>query len=187
MKLLVGLGNPGVKYQLTRHNVGFMILDNFINTVSTQDWEKRFDCFFKKISSNEKNILLLKPLTFMNLSGNAVQKVKSFYNIDRNNVIIIHDDIDLELGRIKLKDGGGDGGHNGLKSIAKMIGSEFIRIRIGVGRPEKIDVSSYVLNNFLENEVSLLKKIILKSCEGIKLLIADKNEQCKKLFSETTL
>ena len=91
------------------------------------------------------------------------------------------------MGRIKLKDGGGDGGHNGLKSIAKMIGSEFIRIRVGVGRPEKIDVSSYVLNNFLENEVSLLKKIILKSCEGIKLLIADENEQCKKLFSETTL
>ena len=106
MKLLVGLGNPGEKYQLTRHNVGFMILDNFINTVSAQDWDKKFDSFFKKISSNEKNILLIKPLTFMNLSGNAVQKVKNFYNIDKNNVIIIHDDIDLELGRIKLKDGG---------------------------------------------------------------------------------
>ena len=97
MKLLVGLGNPGERYQLTRHNVGFMILDNFINTLSAQDWDKKFDSFFKKISTNEKNILLIKPLTFMNLSGNAVQKVKTFYNIDNNNVIIIHDDIDLEL------------------------------------------------------------------------------------------
>ena len=187
MKLLVGLGNPGEKYRFNRHNVGFIILDNFIHTVTVADWDRKFDCFFKKISSNEKNILLIKPLTFMNLSGTAVQKVKNFYNIDKNNVIIIHDDIDLELGRIKLKDGGGDGGHNGLKSIAKMIGNEFLRVRIGVGRPEKIDVSSYVLDNFLEKEVSVLKKIILKSCEGIKLLIADEREQCKKLFSETTL
>ena len=83
MKLLVGLGNPGKKYQLTRHNVGFMILDSFINTESDQDWDKKFDCFFKKITSNEKNILLIKPLTFMNLSGTAVQKVKTFYNIDK--------------------------------------------------------------------------------------------------------
>ena len=187
MKLLVGLGNPGEKYQLTRHNVGFMILDNFINMVAAKDWDKKFDSFFKKISSNEKNILLIKPLTFMNLSGNAVQKVKNYYKITNNNIVIIHDDIDLELGRIKLKEGGGDGGHNGLKSVAKMIGNEFLRVRIGVGRPEKIDVSSYVLDNFLEKEVSVLKKIILKSCEGIKLLIADEREQCKKLFSETTL
>ena len=187
MKLFVGLGNPGERYQLTRHNVGFMILDHFMNPVSDQDWDKKFDCFFKKISENKKNIVLIKPLTFMNLSGNAVQKVKTFYNIDKSNVIIIHDDIDLELGRIKLKYGGGDGGHNGIKSITKMIGNEFIRIRVGVSRPKKIDVSSYVLNNFLEQEVYLLKKIIVKSCEGIKLLIADKNEQCKKLFSETIL
>ena len=185
MKLLVGLGNPGEKYQLTRHNVGFMILDNFINTVSAQDWDKKFDSLFKKISSNKENIVLIKPLTFMNLSGNAVQKVKTFYNIDKNNVIIIHDDIDLELGKIKLKKGGGDGGHNGLKSIIKMIGSEFNRIRIGIGRPEKISVSSYVLNNFREEEVPLLKKIILKSCEGINLLIANEDEECKRLFSKT--
>ena len=160
MKLLVGLGNPGKKYQFTRHNVGFMILDKVINILSVQEWDKKFDCCFKKIMSNEKNILLIKPLTYMNLSGIAVQKVKSFYNIDKKNIIVIHDDIDLELG------------------------NEFIRIRIGVGRPEKIDVSSYVLNNFLSSEVSLLKKIILKSCEGIKLLTEDRNEECKKFFSK---
>ena len=185
MKLFVGLGNPGEKYKLTRHNVGFMVLDKFINQLSVDDWDKKFDSYFKKIIANKYDILLLKPLTFMNISGIAVQKVKIFYHVANNNIIIIHDDIDLELGRIKFKKGGGDGGHNGLKSISKMIGNEFIRIRIGVGRPEKINVSTYVLNNFLEKEVQLLQKIIHKSCEGINFLIDDKNEECKKLFSKT--
>ena len=121
----------------------------------------------------------------MNISGYAVQKVKKFYGIDPNNIVIIHDDIDLELGKIKLKKGGGDGGHNGLKSIIKLIGSEFSRIRIGICRPEKINVSSSVLNDFPEIEVSFLKKIILKSCEGINLLIANEDEECRRLFSKT--
>lgn len=184
MKIFVGLGNPGEKYKSTRHNIGFMVLDKFIDQLSVDNWDKKFDCYFKKIISKKYDILLLKPLIFMNLSGIAVQKVKNFYNVGSNNIIIIHDDIDLELGRIKFKKGGGDGGHNGLKSITKMIGNEFIRIRIGIGRPEKIDVSAYVLNNFLEKEVKLLQKIILQSCEGINLLIDNKIEECKKLFSK---
>ena len=185
MKLIVGLGNPGKKYKLTRHNVGFMVLDKLIQKSTVEGWDKKFDSFFNKIIIDQKSIILLKPLTFMNISGYAVQKVKKFYGIDPNNIIIIHDDIDLELGKIKLKKGGGDGGHNGLKSIIKLIGSEFNRIRIGIGRPEKISVSSYVLNNFREEEVPLLKKIILKSCEGINLLIANEDEECRRLFSKT--
>ena len=161
MKLFVGLGNPGERYKLTRHNVGFMVLDKLIKQSSVEGWDNKFDSFFNKIIIDQKSIILLKPLTFMNISGYAVQKVKKFYDIDPNNIVIIHDDIDLELGKIKLKKGGGDGGHNGLKSIIKLIGSEFNRIRIGIGRPEKINVSSYVLNNFRKEEVSLLKKIIL--------------------------
>ena len=185
MKLIVGLGNPGERYKQTRHNVGFMVLDKLIKQSTVEGWDKKFDSFFTKIIIAQKSMILLKPLTFMNVSGNAVQKVKNFYDIDPNNIVIIHDDIDLELGKIKLKKGGGDGGHNGLKSIIKMIGSEFNRIRIGIGRPEKISVSSYVLNNFREQEVPLLKKIILKSCEGINLLIANKDEECRRLFSKT--
>ena len=185
MKLFVGLGNPGERYKLTRHNVGFMVLDKLIQKSTVEGWDKKFDSFFNKIIIDQKSIILLKPLTFMNVSGHAVQKVKNFYDIDPNNIVIIHDDIDLELGKIKLKKGGGDGGHNGLKSIIKMIGSEFNRIRIGIGRPEKISVSSYVLNNFREQEVPLLKKIILKSCEGINLLIANEDEECRRLFSKT--
>ena len=185
MKLFVGLGNPGERYILTRHNVGFMVLDKLIKQLSIEGWDKKFDSFFNKIIIDQKSIILLKPLTFMNVSGHAVQKVKNFYGIDPNNIVIIHDDIDLELGKIKLKKGGGDGGHNGLKSIIKLIGSEFNRIRIGIGRPEKISVSSYVLNNFREEEVPLLKKIILKSCEGINLLIANEDEECRRLFSKT--
>ena len=185
MKLFVGLGNPGERYKITRHNVGFMVLDNLIKQSSVEGWDNKFDSFFNKIIINQKSLILLKPLTFMNVSGHAVQKVKNFYGIDPNNIVIIHDDIDLELGKIKLKKGGGDGGHNGLKSIIKLIGSEFNRIRIGIGRPEKISVSSYVLNNFREEEVPLLKKIILKSCEGINLLIANEDEECRRLFSKT--
>ncbi len=185
MKLFVGLGNPGERYKLTRHNVGFMVLDKLIKQSTVEGWDKNFDSFFTKIIIAQKSMILLKPLTFMNVSGHAVQKVKNFYGIDPNNIVIIHDDIDLELGKIKLKKGGGDGGHNGLKSVIKLIGSEFNRIRIGIGRPEKISVSSYVLNNFREEEVPLLKKIILKSCEGINLLIANEDEECRRLFSKT--
>ena len=185
MKLFVGLGNPGERYKLTRHNVGFMVLDKLIEQLSVEGWDKKFDSFFNKIIIDQKSIILLKPLTFMNVSGHAVQKVKNFYSIDPNNIFIIHDDIDLELGKIKLKKGGGDGGHNGLKSIIKLIGSEFNRIRIGIGRPEKINVSSYVLNDFREEEVPLLKKIILKSCKGINLLISNQDEECRRLFSKT--
>ena len=185
MKLIVGLGNPGERYKQTRHNVGFMVLDKLIKQSTVEGWDKKFDSFFTKIIIAQKSMILLKPLTFMNVSGHAVQKVKNFYGIDPNNIVIIHDDIDLELGKIKLKKGGGDGGHNGLKSIIKLIGSEFNRIRIGIGRPEKISVSSYVLNNFREEEVPLLKKIILKSCEGINLLIANEDEDCRRLFSKT--
>ena len=185
MKLIVGLGNPDERYKQTRHNVGFMVLDKLIKQSTVEGWDKNFDSFFTKIIIAQKSMILLKPLTFMNVSGHAVQKVKNFYGIDPNNIVIIHDDIDLELGKIKLKKGGGDGGHNGLKSINKMISSEFNRIRIGIGRPEKMNVSSYVLNNFPEKEVSLLKKIILKSCEGINLLIANEDEECRRLFSKT--
>ena len=185
MKLFVGLGNPGERYKLTRHNVGFMVLDKLIQKSTVEGWDKKFDSFFNKIIIDQKSMILLKPLTFMNISGDAVQKVKNFYGIDPNNIVIIHDDIDLELGKIKFKKGGGDGGHNGLKSIIKLIGSEFNRIRIGIGRPEKINLSSYVLNDFPEIEVSFLKKIILKSCEGINLLIAHEDEECRRLFSKT--
>ena len=167
MKLFVGLGNPGERYKLTRHNVGFMVLDKLIKQSTVEGWDKKFDSFFTKIIIAQKSMILLKPLTFMNVSGHAVQKVKNFYGIDPNNIVIIHDDIDLELGKIKL------------------IGSEFSRIRIGIGRPEKINVSSYVLNDFPEIEVSFLKKIILKSCEGINLLIANEDEKCRRLFSKT--
>ena len=122
MKLFVGLGNPGERYKLTRHNVGFMVLDKLLQKSTVEGWDKKFDSFFNKIIIDQKSMILLKPLTFMNISGHAVQKVKNFYGIDPNNIVIIHDDIDLELGKIKLKKGGGDGGHNGLKSIIKLIG-----------------------------------------------------------------
>ena len=184
MKLFVGLGNPGKKYELTRHNLGFMVLDNFINQISTSEWKNNLNSFLIKIKVNQYDVICIKPLTFMNVSGEAVCKVKNFYKLDNKKIFIIHDDIDLELGKIKLKVGGSDGGHNGLKSISKIIGNDFFRIRVGVGRPEKIDVSNYVLSNFLPDEVPRIEKIIIKCCNGIKFLIENKNEKCLDVFSK---
>ena len=184
MKLFVGLGNPGRKYERTRHNLGFMVLDKFINQISISDWENNFYSFLIKIKVKQYDVIFMKPLTFMNLSGNAVCKVKNFYKLDNKKIFIIHDDIDLELGKIKLKVGGSDGGHNGLKSISKIIGNDFFRIRIGVGRPEKIDVSNHVLSNFFPEEIPRIEELIIKCCSGIKFLIENKNEKCTDLFSK---
>ncbi len=149
--LLVGLGNPGIKYKNNIHNVGFLIIDylakHLFNT-NLKEKGKNYDVlenFYKK-----KKIILLKPNTFMNNSGLAVQQALNFYKIDKEDVFVFHDDITTPKFLVKQKLGGGDAGHNGLRSITNAIGNEYWRVRIGVGRPEnaKIDVASYVLSDF---------------------------------------
>jgi PTH1 family peptidyl-tRNA hydrolase len=152
-KLIVGLGNPGKKYELNRHNVGFMAVDYLINEFNAN---KVGD--FKGELFSTKDFLFLKPSTFMNLSGESVVLVKNFYKIDNENIIVIHDDLDLKLGALKFKRGGSSGGHNGLKSIDKYIGNDYYRIRIGIGRPErKEEVINYVLSDFNKNELECIK------------------------------
>ncbi len=156
MILLVGLGNPGPKYEKNRHNIGFMVIDKLVDQLHAQNISKSA---FQGELYKSSDFLLLKPLTFMNLSGESVQKVKHFYKIDR--VIVIHDDLDLEFGSIRLKLGGSSGGHNGLKSIDTQIGNGYERVRVGIGRPKiKSQVTSYVLSDFDETQEKCLPDII---------------------------
>jgi PTH1 family peptidyl-tRNA hydrolase len=165
MKLVVGLGNPGKKYELNRHNVGFLAVDYLINKFNASKISSKFKGELFK--SNE--YLFLKPTTYMNLSGESVKEVKNFYKIDNDDIIVIHDDIDLKLGALRFKKGGSSGGHNGLKSIDKNIGNDYWRVRIGVGRPErKEEVINYVLSDFSKDEFECIKKLFPDIYEAIK-------------------
>jgi len=162
MKLIIGLGNPGKKYEKTRHNLGFMAVDFLREKLGAPDFKSNKKCAAEFSKSGE--IILAKPQTFMNLSGEAVAKLLSFYKLDLDDLIVIHDDIDLELGKIKDGKNHGPAGHNGVKSIIELLGTkDFPRLRIGVGRPpEHIPPEDYVLQNFTSAELKLLPEIFNK-------------------------
>jgi len=153
MYLLVGLGNPGLKYKKNRHNIGYMTIDTIVKKHNFKEKNKnKFGEVFEGKILNEK-IFTLKPKDFMNLSGVSIKKFLIFYKINIKNLIVIHDDIDLPLGKIKIKIGGGDGGHNGLKNINSIIGKDYKRIRIGIDRPkDNTKVDKFVLKNFEKKE-----------------------------------
>ena len=167
--LIIGLGNIGDKYEDTRHNIGFMVIDYLIKNNQVTSINKST---FKGELFKAPNFFLLKPHTFMNLSGESAIAVKNFYKIDE--VIVIHDDIDLEFGAIKFKRGGSSGGHNGLKSLDSHIGNDYIRVRVGVGKPEhRGEVVNFVLNPFSEIEQKYLPEIIEKSAKATVELITE--------------
>lgn len=158
MKCIVGLGNPGKKYALTRHNIGFMCLDHVAyhqNLTFTKENK------FKGEVARYKDTILLKPHTFMNLSGESLRLLINYYNIEMEDVLVIYDDLDLEPGTIRLRPKGGSGGHNGLKSIMDQLGSnEFKRVRIGIGKNDLIDTKDYVLGKFLKQNHDVIKEAI---------------------------
>lgn len=176
--LVVGLGNPGKEYENTRHNVGFKMVEFLRHHFGASNFKKIAN--FAEISSfkiKNNNIILAKPLTFMNLSGTAVQYLLSFYKIPLNNLCVIHDDIDLKFSHVKTKQGGSSGGHNGLKSIDKLLGANYFRIRIGVDRPkEKSMVTSYVLGNFSDEELQKLDTLYQFLSEHFQTFLEDKNK-----------
>jgi len=181
MHLIVGLGNIGEKYQLTRHNIGFMVIDEITKNLSTSNIQKsNFHSTLEKSTYD----LYSKPTTYMNNSGMAVQAIKEYYKLEMEDIIVIHDDIDLPFGTVKFKIGGGHGGHNGLRSIDAHIGKEYIRVRIGVGKPQdKADVANYVLNNFSKEELNKLADIISHTINAIKALKSEDIEQVKTKFT----
>ena len=160
--LIVGLGNPGNEYSKTRHNVGFMAVDYFAPNDAT--WKKEKNALTTRTEINNKNVILVKPQTFMNNSGDAVGPLMTFYKIPLENIIVIHDDMDLKLGTYREKTGGGSAGHNGIKSIDNAIGSEYKRIRIGIGHPRDfespIDPSDWVLGKFDDEQLKQIQSVI---------------------------
>lgn len=164
MKLIIGLGNFEKKYLFTRHNAGFMAVDFFIQTNNLQfKTEKKLKSAIAKFKLNNEDIILIKPLTYMNLSGEAVIAVMNFYKIDLQDILVIYDDISLDSGKIRFRKSGSDGGHNGIKSIIEKLGtSQFDRLKIGIGPQPNIPSEAYVLQNFSSEELELLKQIFKK-------------------------
>ncbi|MFY9074787.1 aminoacyl-tRNA hydrolase [Malaciobacter mytili] len=179
--LIVGLGNIGDKYVLTRHNIGFMIIDEMIKNLKTSSINKSN---FKADVYKSSYDLFVKPKTYMNLSGEAVIAIKNYYKIENEEIIVIHDDLDLPFGTVKFKIGGGHGGHNGLKSLDCHIGKDYIRVRIGIGKPEnKEDVANYVLSNFSKEELNRLKDIIPHTIKAIEALKVESINEVKSKFT----
>jgi PTH1 family peptidyl-tRNA hydrolase len=159
--LVVGLGNPGPRYANTRHNFGFMVLDALASEAGFFSWQGKFSGEFLRFRIGEHSVLLLKPQAFMNLSGRSVSRAAEYFRVDKNDIIVIHDDLDLEFGRILVKKGGGIAGHKGLASIKQELGnSGFVRVRMGIGRPPFGDVAKYVLNDFAIEETRTLVEVV---------------------------
>lgn len=159
--IIAGLGNPGPKYQWTRHNAGFLFLDRIAVLEGLSIVRKQFSGQTAEWDRNGARLVLLKPQTFMNLSGRSVMPALQYYKLKPEQLIVVHDEVDLPLGTVRLKQGGGHGGHNGLRSIMELLGrGDFLRLRIGVGKPLHGDVSDYVLGNFSPPEMEIVARVL---------------------------
>ena len=160
MKVVIGLGNPGKKYEKTRHNIGFIAIDNLRKKLNVNDEKEKFQALVSEKNIDGEKVIFLKPQTFMNLSGNSVIEIVNFYKLDpKKDIIVIYDDMDLSFGDIRIREKGSSGGHNGIKSIISHIGEEFIRIKCGIGAKEK-DAVEHVLGEFNQTEQKDLDEIL---------------------------
>ena len=159
MKLVVGLGNPGREYDNTRHNIGFMLLD-YIFGEDKFNLNKKMNAMEYITNINGEKVVIIKPMTYMNLSGDAVSKYVNFYKLINNDVIVIQDDLDMELGKFKLMSNRGDGGHNGIKDIIlKLNGRDFLRVKVGIGKSSLIDTKDYVLGKFNSENKDIINNV----------------------------
>lgn len=185
MKLVAGLGNIGEKYCFTRHNVGFMVADKWAikNDASFKE-NKKLKCFMTKFKYNNEDIILIKPTTYMNLSGDSVLEVMNYYKIAAEDVLIIFDDLSLELGKIRLKSSGSDGGHNGIKSVIKSLGTnEIARLKVGIGPQPPIPSEQFVLQNFYKSQLEELKPVLKNSVDAVECYLADGIQKAQNLFN----
>ena len=182
MLLFVGLGNPTPDSENNRHNVGFKIIDSINKKFSLSKQKPKFKGLLTTGNIGTKKVYAIKPLTFMNNSGICIRELIEYFKIDAEDVIVFHDDLDVDIGKIKTKFGGSSAGHNGIESIDKFIGKEYSRVRIGIGKPSsKMSTSDYVLNNFNEDEKKELDKIVNNIINSISILLDKKLD----LFSST--
>jgi PTH1 family peptidyl-tRNA hydrolase len=188
VKLVAGLGNPGSRYQWTRHNAGFMVLDRLSAMAGIPITKKSFSGSCGEGHWHGNRIILLKPQTFMNLSGRSVAEACRFHKLDLADLIVVHDDLDIPFGRIKMKSGGGYGGHNGLKSLAENLGTgDFMRLRIGIGRPAHGDAVDYVLSSFAGNEMSDLLFVLDGAVDMLETLVREGLAKAMSLYNNKDL
>ena len=182
MLLFVGLGNPTADSENNRHNVGFKIIDSINKEFGLSKQKPKFKCLLTTGNINNIKVYAIKPLTFMNNSGICIRELIEYFKIDAEDVIVFHDDLDVEFGKIKAKFGGSDAGHNGIASIDKFIGKDYSRVRIGIGKPiNKVEIADYVLQNFDEDEKLSIEKISKNITDSISILVEKKLD----LFSST--
>lgn len=172
--LLVGLGNPEPRYETTRHNIGFMAIDCLAVRLGISLTQQKFHGRYASGMLQREKIHVLEPLTYMNLSGKAVVAAQSFFDVDMDHVIVVHDDLDLPFGAVRVKAGGGHGGHNGLRDIiAKSGRSDFVRVRLGIGRPKRGSVTDWVLSSFSGAEVPTLETQLEEAADALELIVLD--------------
>lgn len=184
--LVVGLGNPGSTYKRTRHNVGFMVVDQIAQDFSIALVKQKFDTVFGRGSVDDVEVVLAKPMAFMNRSGPQVHKIAKYYRILSEDMLVVHDDIDLAFGRIKIKEKGGDGGHKGVRSIIDAFGGgDFVRLRIGVGRPEAgINAADHVLGKFSLKETKVLHRIITEARDAVGTILCKGAKEGMNRFND---
>ena len=182
MILLVGLGNPTPDSNNNRHNIGFKIIDEINKKFGLSKQKPKFKGLLTTGNISNKKVYAIKPLTFMNNSGICIRELIEYFKIDAEDVIVFHDDLDVDFSKIKTKFGGSSAGHNGIESIDKFIGKDYSRVRVGIGKPEKkIEVSDFVLTNFTEEEKIVIEKVIRSIIDSMPILIDKKLD----LFSST--
>ena len=163
MKLIVGLGNPGREYERTRHNIGFMAIDRIVDSLGLKFDKNKFNGSYCVGNIKGEKVMFLKPLEYMNLSGNVVGRFVKFFDIDVSDILIIHDDLDMDLGRIKLRPRGSSGGHNGLKNIEANLGTQdYKRVKVGISNDKRFDTKDYVLGRFSSSDMEILNSILDK-------------------------
>ncbi len=183
-KLIVGLGNPGIRYAQSRHNAGFLVLDLLAEKHHLSFTRRRFDALLAEGEIAGARVLLCKPQTFMNLSGKAVGKVSSFYRIPSHDIIVCYDDLDLPLGRIRLKPRGSAGGHHGMESTIAALGhSDFARLRVGIGRPATKEDISHVLGSFSDEEGQTVQDTIDRAVEALEIWLREGIEKAMNEFN----
>lgn len=185
MKIIVGLGNPGSEYERTRHNTGFMVVDRLAGKHNIEIKKEKSKALFGTGEINGEKVIIVKPQTFMNLSGEAVRGIMDFYKESIENLLIIFDDIDLELGNIRIKERGSAGTHNGMKSVVQNLGTmDFRRVKVGIGKPKpNIDLVSHVLGKFSDEEYKILNESIDKAVDAVEIIISGNVSKAMNLYN----
>jgi len=171
--MIIGLGNPGIRYEWTRHNIGFQVVDRLASLNHITIGSRRYKTLYGKGSIGTQPVILAKPLTFMNLSGDSIRKIVDYFEVGMEDLIVVHDDLDLPVGRIRIKRRGGDGGHQGIRSIIESLGvNNFLRLKIGIGRPPKgKEAAEYVLEPLDETQRSEFEGILSPAAESLEVII----------------